>query len=59
MKTENNNNLYNKKLTNVDGLWLDYDKIHEGILRGKEDIRCGRYYDLETGMRILKERLDI
>ena len=36
---------------------LDYDEIHEGILRGEEDIRCGRYYDLKTGMDRLKRML--
>ena len=36
---------------------LDYDEIHEGILRAKEDIRCGRYYDLKTGMDKLKRML--
>lgn len=39
------------------GFNLDYDEIHEGILRAKEDIRCGRYYDLKTGMDKLKRML--
>lgn len=36
---------------------LDYDEIHEGILRGEEDIRCGRCFDLKTGMARLKRML--
>ena len=36
---------------------LDYDEIHKGILRGEEDIRCGRYFDLKTGMSRLKRML--
>ena len=36
---------------------LDYEEIHEGILRAKEDIKCGRYYDLKTGMAKLKRML--
>ena len=39
------------------GFNLDYDEIHAGILRAKEDIRCGRYYDLKTGMDKLKRML--
>ena len=39
------------------GFNLDYDAIHEGILRGEEDIRCGRYTDLKTGMDWVKRRL--
>lgn len=39
------------------GFNLDYDEIHEGILRGEEDIRCGRYFDLKTGMDRLKRLL--
>ena len=36
---------------------LDYDEIHKGILLGEEDIRCGRYFDLKTGMAHLKRLL--
>ncbi len=36
---------------------LDIEEITAGINRSLEDIKCGRYYDLETGMDKVKRML--
>lgn len=42
-----------------DGLELDYEEIRAGIERAREDIKCGRYSDINTCLERIRKRFSI
>ncbi len=55
-KNTKDNNLY---VAEDDGLVFDYEEIRSGIERAREDIRCGRYTDIDSCLERIRKTFAI
>lgn len=42
-----------------DGLVFDYEEIRAGIERAREDIKCGRYSDIDSCLERIRKKFSI
>ncbi len=55
-KNTKDNNLY---VAEDDGLVFDYEEIRAGIERAREDIKCGRYSDIDSCLERIRKTFAI
>lgn len=55
-KNTKENNLY---VAEDDDLIFDYEEIRAGIERAREDIRCGRYSDIDSCLERIRKKFAI